>query len=268
MLVARGSEPCLYRKVYSVTNLTVGSDDEPMSQNPFDGSTGKKSMTGPKKVAIGFGAILALGGAYLLGANAGNAEKEHDTQAATQTARSSVTPKPGESDPYFAAGQAAGESLAQSLLNEVSKGNAGAEDEAVELVEGDSVNFLCDAYDPESDTCMTATLTDLNTNTVCTNEYVEKGRYVSLTFEATMSSEVSRDFYSPLSIGNWSVATGSGKWTKVHDNSACDMEKNSDDLGGTFPGYSAEGTIWILVPDDADTLFFKHGLRTVFTVDL
>lgn len=257
-----------------MTNPPFGTDAGSISHNPFEVDTTRKLTSGVRKVLVGLGAILALGGAYFAGTKSVGGDQVAEMAVNSppeQTASSSVPHQPGTSNPYYAAGQAVGQRMVEGMLKEAKEASGEGADpvsQPVNLVEGGFVEFSCNSYDPGSGTCMTATLTELNTNARCSNEFSEPGRYVSLRFEATMPSDASQDFYSPFAVSGWSVATESGKWTNAHDHSSCDIENDSRDLTNTFPGYFAEGTAWILVPDDAETLFFSYGSQIVFTVDL
>lgn len=232
--------------------------------NPFDAGAQRREVL--KKVGLGGGVVAVLGavfaGGYFAGGSGDQPAAEETVVAAPEEGASTGSPSAG--DPFFEAGAAAGEEIIQRALEAGGSQETQAR-ETVKLSVGGSVEVPCERYENDSPSCMTATLVDLDTNATCSYEGSDPGRYISVEIEASMPSDAPASFSTPFH--SWSAATESGKWTTLSQ-SFCDLDRDADDLYGTFPGYSASGTFWFQVPEDASTLFMDYGRSALFEIDL
>ncbi|WP_149029357.1 hypothetical protein [Corynebacterium halotolerans] len=214
----------------------------------------KPGWSTKKKVGVTLGSLAALGVTFFAGFGTGYEEARSDIIAAYEDAFSDafskdlVEPATDASDDYTATQEP--ESLYPVTLNV-----------------GDSVDVPCSMYSPEDGTCMTLTLTEVNSQAVCP-ESNHVGRFVSLAFEATMPADADSDFTSPFRSFPWSATTTDGRMTGVMPESYCNGAGTHSDLRAEFPGYSAIGTSFLPVPDNVAEVHFESDHENLFIVPI
>lgn len=228
---------------------------EPQNHPPFDNTQarrgGKSGWSIKKKVGVAAGSIGALAVSFIAGMEVGYNDAKQDIAAAFSDAfDGSFNGSAGSDSSYSTAD---GEQLPS---------------EPVKLSVGDSVEVPCSMYALEEGDCMTLTLTDMNTTATCSDSYSPSGRYVTLTFEASMPADADSDFSSPFRSSPWSVATEDNQMTGTDEEVGCDLDRNHLDLMAEFPGYSATGTSWLPVPDNAAEVFFEVSHEPLFSIPL
>lgn len=124
------------------------------------------------------------------------------------------------------------------------------------LGEGDSFEVPCSTLDSTS--CMTVDIVSINAQATCaTYEGAEPGRFVALEFTASMPEDADTDFTSPFRTMPWSVSTNDGEISRSDTEIHCDGADSYLNLMDEFPGYSATGTAYLPVPDNADLVHFE-----------
>lgn len=227
---------------------------EQHSQNTSDltqpATQQKTGWSTKKKVGVAVGSIVALAASFFAGTelgyyNARNDIAEHFANAfsedslnisATEEIQTNRTP------------------TLQSTFPET-------------LSVGESVEVPCSMYRLGDGSCMTIILTDIQSNAVCSSNYAEPGRYVALTFDASMPSNADSDFSSPFRSSPWSVVTSDRRVTQTRQDITCG-EASYLDLLAEFPGYSASGTAWLPVPDNATEVRFDVSHEHLFSIPL
>lgn len=211
----------------------------------------KSGWSGKKKAGVAVGSVAALAVSFFAGTEVGYNNAKKDISTAFESAFG------GDSWDTAASGSTQGDTAQtpQSIY-------------PVTLNPGDSVEVPCSMYAPEDGTCMTLTLTEVNPNAICSSSHVEPGRYVALTFDASMPANADPDFSSPFRSSPWSVTTDDKRKTQVRSEVTCDLSSNHLDLKTEFPGYSASGTAWLPVPDNVSEAHFEVSRDHLFSVPL
>lgn len=138
----------------------------------------------------------------------------------------------------------------------------------VTLSVGESVDVPCSMYLEAEGDCMSLTLTDIVPHAACPESYGHSGRFISLSFEATMPDSADPEFSSPFRSFPWSVVTSSNQKSSVMDESMCNGDSSQLDLMQEFPGYSALGTAYLPVPEDASEVHFESDNEPLFVVNV
>lgn len=214
----------------------------------------KPGWSTAKKVGVALGGLVALGAVFLAGTTLG-------VGIGYDSAKADIA---ASFDDAF--GESFTEPVTGDYRAEVAEDPLSAYPAV--LSAGGSVDVPCSMYAPEEGVCMTLTLTNIDPNTVCSSSYADPGRYVALTFDASMPVGADSEFSSPFRSSPWSVVTEDNRITNTRADVGCDLSSNYLDLMAEFPGYSATGTAWLPVPDNATEVHFEAGHEHLFTVPL
>lgn len=211
----------------------------------------KSGWSGKKKAGVVIGSVAALAVSFFAGTEMGYNNAKADISAAFNSAFSE------DSLDTAASGSTPGDAaqIPESIY-------------PVTLNVGDSVEVPCSMYSPEDGTCMTLTLTEVNPNAACSSSYADPGRYVALTFDASMPADADSDFSSPFRSSPWSVITSENRMTTADTEVSCGDTATYLDLMAEFPGYTASGTAWLSVPDDTAEVHFEVSRDHLFSVPL
>lgn len=205
----------------------------------------KSGWSGKKKVGVTVVSVAALAVSFFVGTEVGYSSAKADMAEAFTSAF-------GSSE------------FEESTTSDAPE----ASNYPVTLNVGDSIEIPCSMYSSDDGTCMTLTLTDADPNATCSGYGATPGRYVALTFDASMPADADPEFTSPFRSFPWSVVTADNRVTNADTDVACESSASILDLKAEFPGYSAIGTAWLPVPDNATEVLFDVSQETIFTVPL
>lgn len=130
---------------------------------------------------------------------------------------------------------------------------------------GDSFDVPC-GLDDDS-TCMTVAITDIDDDAHCENEEPKNGKFVAIAVSASMPEDASTEFSSPFSAMPWKASTPENKMSKVMNEINCD-DASYLSLMDEFPGYSADGTAFVDVPEDTNMIHFKAADDLTYKIEV
>lgn len=142
---------------------------------------------------------------------------------------------------------------------------ASAEETDKVLGVGDSFDVPCGFNDDS--TCMTVDITDIEDDAHCENAEPKKGKFVAIAVSASMPEEASAEFSSPFSAMPWKASTPENKMSKVMNEINCD-DASYLSFMDEFPGYSADGTAFVDVPEDTNMIHFKAADDLTYKIEV
>lgn len=225
---------------------SFNSAQQPVEQKP--------RRSAGKRVGVALGGVAALVVSFFAGGVLG-VEIGYDNAKADVAAAFTDT-FGGESAEPAANGSAGG-----------AAGQAPQSVYPVTLNVGGFVEVPCSMYSLDEGMCMTLTLTEVNPQAVCP-ESNHPGRFVSLSFDASMPTNADPDFTSPFGSFPWSAITADGRKTSIMPESYCNGGATHGDLRDEFPGYSASGTAYLPVPDNVVEVHFESDHEHLFSAPI
>lgn len=135
------------------------------------------------------------------------------------------------------------------------------------LSAGDSFDVPCPNGDESS--CMNVEILEVSRADQCQEAEVGNGEsIVSLKLKASMEESTSEDFTSPFRGFPWKYSTPDKTIASVDNETTCNGDSSYLNLMDEFPGYTAEGSAFFVIPEEADVLHFKVNEDDSVKIDI
>lgn len=135
------------------------------------------------------------------------------------------------------------------------------------LKAGDSFDVPCSSTDET--TCMTVEVLEIKRIDTCSEfESSPEEDVIALNLKASMDEGAPEDFTSPFRSFPWKYSTPDKSIARVDTETMCNGDSSYLNLMDEFPGYSAEGTAYLKVSNDADVIHFENPDESVVMFDL
>lgn len=132
---------------------------------------------------------------------------------------------------------------------------------------GGSFDIACSSTNDS--TCMTVDVEKISRVDSCSEvDSTTNEAFVALSLRAHMDEGTPGEFTSPFSSSPWKYSTDDKIIARTDAEDTCNGDDSYLNLKDEFPSYSTEGTAYLKVPRNADTIHFENTNGHTVTFDL